>query len=87
MALGLIVSMILVVVGGTVLFSFKVGVEAKDAVVTLKLKMENSNAEAGIGFSNWLEPKSVESHLMAAYATVVQKVTQFYFGKLNNSPD
>jgi len=69
--------MTLVFVGGTILFSFKVGVEAKDAVVALKLKMGNSKSEAGIGFSNWLEPKSVESYMMAAYATVVQKVTQF----------
>lgn len=85
-ALGLIVSMILVVVGGTVLFSYKVGGEAKDAVVALKLKMESSKSEAGIGFSNWLEPKSVESHMMAAYATVVQKVTQFQLWK-SNLPD
>lgn len=84
-ALGLIVSMILGVVGGTILFSFKVGVEAKDVIVALKLKMENmenNKSEGNFGFSNWLEPKSVESHMMSAYATVVQKVIRFNYNNV-----
>lgn len=73
-ALGLIVLMILVVIGGIVLFSLKVGVEAKDAAVAFKLKIESNKLEAPPGLSNWIEPKSIESNIMAAYAIVVQKV-------------
>lgn len=63
--------MILVVVGGIVLFLFKVGVEVKDVVVIFKFKMENSNVEVGIGFLNWLEFKLVEFYLMVVYVIVV----------------
>lgn len=82
-ALQLIVLMILGFVGGTILFSYKVGVETKDAVVALKIHMDNSRLEAEKGVSNWLEINStyqyIDSHMMAAYDTVVQKVFQPHF--------
>ena len=86
-ALQLISSMIAGFVGGTILFSYKVGVEAKDAVIALKIHMDNSRSDAGKGVSNWLEPNStshfIDSHMMIAYDTVVDKVIQSYFVSLN----
>ncbi|XP_024386629.1 uncharacterized protein [Physcomitrium patens] len=75
-ALQLIVSMTLVILGGTILFSFKVSVETKDAVDALK-----SNLEAGKRFSDWLgtSPTSlnIDKYMMMAYDTVVQRVNDY----------
>lgn len=81
-AIQLIVLMMLGFPGGTILFSYKVGVETRDAIIALKLHMDNSRFEAGKGISNWLETNStshyIDSHMMVAYDTVVQKVIQSY---------
>lgn len=70
--------MIMIVLGGAILFSYKVGVEAKDAVVTLKTQLEQSRWSSS-NYSQWLEGDNtiynyIDSHMTIAYDTLVHKV-------------
>jgi hypothetical protein len=77
-AIQLIVLMMLGFIGGTILFSYKVGIETKDAIIAFKTEMDNSRSRTAKGVSNWLETNStfyyIDSHMMEAYETMVQKV-------------
>ncbi|KAG0612199.1 hypothetical protein M758_6G009500 [Ceratodon purpureus] len=80
-AIQLVVLMMVGFIGGTILFSYKVGVETKDAIIALKLHMDSSRSEPGKGISNWLVTNStshyIDSHMIIAYDTVVQKVDKY----------
>lgn len=80
--------MVTIVLGGAILFSYKVGVEAKDAVVTLKTHVEQSRWRS-LKFSQWLEGDNtmynyIDSHMASAYDTLVQKVYYQYNHPLNH---
>lgn len=74
----LILLMFVSFLGGSALFTYKIGMEAKDAVVTLKTHVDKSNYAETTGLNRWLEENNVtqqlESYMGQAYDTVLQQV-------------
>ena len=64
--------------GGSILFTYKVGMEAKDALVTLKTVVDHSNYAETTGLNKWVEENNVtqqlESYMGQAYDTLIQQV-------------
>ncbi|BBN17331.1 hypothetical protein MPTK1_7g13690 [Marchantia polymorpha subsp. ruderalis] len=80
-AVGLIIMMILGSVGGLALFSYKVGLEGKDAVVMLKVHLEESNYAEVVGFNKWLEenkvPELIDNYVVKGYDALMHQVDAF----------
>lgn len=78
-AIVLILMMIVGSLGGTILFTYKVGIEAKDAFVTLKTHVRYSNYAESLGLNKWMEENNVtqqvDSYMNQAYDTLFQQVS------------
>lgn len=64
--------------GGSILFTYKVGMEAKDAIVTLKTHVDHSNYAETMGLNKWVEENNVtqqvDSYMSQAYEALLQQV-------------
>lgn len=73
--------MILGSLGGLALFSYKVGMEGKHAVVMIKVHLEENDYAEVVGFNRWLQdnkvPELIDTYVGKGYEALVEQVDAF----------
>lgn len=77
-ALGLITMMIVGSVAGILFFSYKIGLESRDAVMSIKVHVQKSNYAERVGLKQWINdnniPELMDTYTVKFYETISQQV-------------
>ncbi|EHA8590106.1 transmembrane protein [Cocos nucifera] len=77
-AISLIIFMILGTLSGFLFFSYKIGIEGRDAVISIKTHLQHHNYSQWIGFQRWMDdndvPELIESYTSKFYESISQYI-------------